>query len=237
MRIVSNNTERMDRPMSRSLTKFDHEREKPPLCALTPIQGEYIKALNSSEQVISIGSAGTGKTYIAATHTADKFRKRKIDKIYITRPNIPGGRSLGFFPGSLEEKIAPWAVPVTEVLKERMGNGAFDVAMSNGDIEIVPFEVMRGRTFKNCVVLLDEAQNTTPQEMKMFLTRIGENCQVIINGDISQTDLNEKSGLATIIHLIKSRMMNVPIVEFTVNDIVRSGICEEWVRAFADIKV
>jgi phosphate starvation-inducible PhoH-like protein len=122
-------------------------------------------------------------------------------------------------------------------MKERMGDGAFEIAVKAGDIEVVPFEVMRGRTFKNCLVILDEAQNTTPAEIKMFLTRIGDDTQVIINGDVSQTDLRETSGLRTVIHLVKSRMMPIPIVEFGLDDIVRSGICAEWVRAFEEARV
>jgi phosphate starvation-inducible PhoH-like protein len=154
--------------------------------------------------------------------------------VVITRPNVPSGRSLGFFPGTLEEKIAPWVAPLTEAMKERMGAAAFEIALKTGDIEIVPFEVMRGRTFKNCLVILDEAQNTTVNEIKMFLTRIGDDCQVIINGDVSQTDLRETSGLRIVMHMIKSRMMPIPVVEFTRNDVVRSGICAEWVKAFEE---
>lgn len=113
-----------------------------------------------------------------------------------------------------------------------MGPGAFDVALKSGDIEIVPFEVMRGRSWENSLIILDEAQNTLPTEMKMFLTRIGEDSQVIINGDVSQTDLKESSGLRTIITLIQKHDLPVPIIEFTMDDIVRSDICAMWVRAF-----
>jgi len=118
-----------------------------------------------------------------------------------------------------------------------MGSGAFDIALKNGDIEIVPFEVMRGRTFDNAIIILDEAQNTTVQEIKMFLTRLGEDSQVIINGDVSQTDLKETSGLATIIHLIKKRMLPIPVIEFTLDDIVRSDLCAMWTRAFYEEKL
>jgi len=217
--------------------KFQEQRIQKPMVPLTENQGHYITALKTQPQVVVLGPAGTGKTYIAGTYAADRLRERKIDKIIITRPNVPGGKSLGFFPGTLEEKIAPWVAPLTEALKERMGVGAFEVALKNGDIEIVPFEVMRGRTFKNCIIILDEAQNTIPSEIKMFLTRIGEDCQVIINGDVSQSDLKEQSGLRCIIHLIKSKMLSVPIIEFTLDDIVRSGICAMWVRAFEEAKI
>ena len=228
LELVEDRTSRIHR------TRFDEERHPSPIQPLTERQGEYLDALARSAQVIVLGPAGTGKTYIAGTRAADLLRQRRIANVVITRPNVPSGRSLGFFPGTLEEKIAPWVAPLTEAMKERMGHAAFDIALKAGDIEIVPFEVMRGRTFKNCLVILDEAQNTTTSEIKMFLTRIGDDCQVIINGDVSQTDLRETSGLSTVIHLIKSRMMAVPVVEFTRADIVRSGICAEWVKAFED---
>ena len=228
LELVEDRTSRIHR------TRFDEERHLSPIQPLTERQGEYLDALARSDQVIVLGPAGTGKTYIAGTRAADLLRQRRIAKVVITRPNVPSGRSLGFFPGTLEEKIAPWVAPLTEAMKERMGAAAFEIALKTGDIEIVPFEVMRGRTFKDCLVILDEAQNTTTAEIKMFLTRIGDACQVIINGDVSQTDLRETSGLRTVMHLVKSRMMPIPVVEFTRDDIVRSGICAEWVKAFED---
>ena len=226
-----------DRAARLHRTRFDEERCLSPIQPLTDRQGEYLDALARNDQVIVLGPAGTGKTFIAGTRAADQLRQRRIAKVVITRPNVPSGRSLGFFPGTLEDKIAPWVAPLTETMKERMGEGAFEIAVKAGDIEVVPFEVMRGRTFKNCLVILDEAQNTTPAEIKMFLTRIGDDTQVIINGDVSQTDLRETSGLRTVIHLVKSRMMPIPIVEFGLDDIVRSGICAEWVRAFEEARV
>jgi len=218
-------------------TKFQAERELPPIKPLNPTQGDYLDALRVNPQVIVLGPAGTGKTWIAATHAADLFRHGQIDKIILTRPNVPCGRSLGYFPGTLEEKFAPWAAPVIEAIKERMGRAAYDIALKNGDIELLPFEVMRGRSLKNAFVLLDEAQNCTVTEIKTFLTRIGEDCTVVVNGDISQCDLEQGSGLATIIHLIKSQMLTVPVIEFTRDDIVRSGVCAMWVRAFDEARL
>jgi phosphate starvation-inducible PhoH-like protein len=186
-----------------------------------------------SPQVVVLGPAGTGKTWIAATHAADLYRSRQISKIILTRPNVPCGRSLGFFPGSLEDKFAPWVSPIVEAIKDRIGAPAYEIALKRGHIEMVPFQVMRGRSWKNAFVLLDEAQNTTPAEIKMFLTRVGEDCTVIINGDVSQCDLEETSGLHTVLHLIKSQNLPVPVIEFTLADIVRSGLCAMWVRAFA----
>ena len=171
---------------------------------------------------------------LAATHAADLFRNRRIDKIILTRPNVPCGRSLGFFPGSLEDKFAPWAAPVAEAIKERIGKAAYDIALKNGSIELVPFEVMRGRSWKNAFVLLDEAQNATPAEIKTFLTRIGDDCTVVINGDISQCDLPSDSGLRTVIQLVDTQNLPVPVIEFTRGDIVRSGICAMWVNAFEE---
>jgi phosphate starvation-inducible protein PhoH and related proteins len=213
-------------------SKFEHERVLPPVKPLNPTQADYLDALRTSSQVIVLGPAGTGKTWIAATHAADLFRNRQITKIILTRPNVPCGRSLGYFPGSLEDKFAPWAVPVAEAIKERIGKAAYEIALKRGDIEIVPFEVMRGRSWKNAFILLDEAQNASPTEIKTFLTRIGEDCTVVVNGDVSQCDLAQESGLRSIIHLIKSQALPVPVVEFTREEIVRSGVCAMWVRAF-----
>ena len=197
-------------------------------------QSAYLDALKSSAQVAVLGPAGTGKTWIAATYAADLYRQRRIDKIILTRPNVPSGRSLGFFPGGLTEKFAPWVAPVVEAIVERVGRAAYDIALKNDDIQLVPFEVMRGRSWKDAFILLDEAQNATPAEMKTFLTRVGENCTVVINGDVSQGDLRETSGLTTVIHLIKSQGLPVPVIEFTRDDIVRSGQCAMWVAAFAE---
>jgi phosphate starvation-inducible protein PhoH and related proteins len=218
-------------------SKYESERSPPPIRPLNPTQSDYIDALKISPQVVVLGPAGTGKTWIAATIAADLYRQRRINKIILTRPNVPCGRSLGYFPGTMEEKFAPWAEPVIQAIKERIGIGAYDIALKNGDIELVPFEVMRGRSWKDAFILLDEAQNATPAEMKTFLTRIGEESTVVINGDVSQCDLRETSGLRTIIHLIKSQMLPVPVIEFTLDDIVRSGICEMWVRAFEEARL
>jgi len=218
---------------TRSAGKFKAERTSPPLQAKTANQRIYLDALRTAEQIVVMGPAGTGKTFIAGTHAADGLREHRFTKVIITRPNVPGGRSLGYFKGDMQEKIAPWVAELFRVMTERMGQGTFDCALSKGNIEVVPFEVMRGRSWDNALIILDEAQNTTAGEMKMFLTRIGENSQVVINGDVNQSDLKENSGLRTIIHMIKSRMLPVPVVEFGLDDIVRSGACAMWVRAFA----
>ena len=213
-------------------SKFESERILPQIKPLTPTQAIYLNALRTSPQIVVLGPAGTGKTWIAATYAADLFRAGRTDKIILTRPNVPCGRSLGFFPGTLQDKFAPWAAPITDAIKERIGKAAYEIALKKGDIEMVPFEVMRGRSWKNAFVLFDEAQNSTPAEIKTFLTRIGEDCTVVINGDVNQCDLSEASGLRAVIHMIKSQMLPVPVIEFTRDDIVRSGVCAMWVRAF-----
>jgi phosphate starvation-inducible PhoH-like protein len=213
-------------------TKFQHDRAPPPIKPLNPTQAEYLAALKHAQQVVVLGPAGAGKTFIAATYAADLFRQGGIERIVLTRPNVPCGRSLGFFPGTMQEKFAPWAVPIAEAIKERIGEAAFDIAVKRGDIEMVPFEVMRGRTWKNAFVLLDEAQNTSVTEIKTFLTRIGEDCISVVNGDVGQSDIRETSGLRRMIDLIREHALPVPVIEFGVGDIVRSGLCAMWVRAF-----
>lgn len=212
--------------------KFRHERNPPPIRPLNENQASYLQALRSYEQIFVLGPAGTGKTWLAASHAADRLRSHKINKIIITRPNVPCGRTLGHFPGDLNEKFAPWAAPVIEAIKGRMGRNAFEIALKHEDIEMVPFEVMRGRSFHDAFVLLDEAQNATPEEIKVFLTRIGERCTTVINGDITQCDLADSSGLAVALDMIRDQQMPVPIIEFTADDIVRGGVCGMWVRAF-----
>lgn len=200
-------------------------------------QTAYIKALKTCPQVIVTGPAGTGKTYIASVYAATLFAKGQIDKIILTRPNVAAGRSLGFFPGTMEEKMAPWVIPFTDVLEACLGKEVYEIAMRKRQIDIVPFEVMRGRTFNRAFVILDEAQNTSPSEMKMFLTRIGEESQVLLNGDIKQSDLKMTSGLKTIIDMIQKQKLPVEHVEFSVDDIVRSDICAMWVKAFDHIGI
>lgn len=203
-----------------------------PLVPKNPAQKNYIECIYRFPQVFVTGPAGTGKTYIAASIAADLFNRKQISKIILTRPNIPAGKSLGFFAGTIEEKIAPWVVPLTEVLEERLGKGRYEIAIKRKDIEIVPFEVMRGRSFNNAFVILDEGQNLTPHEMKMFLTRIGEDTKVIVNGDLLQHDLKDHSGLAVAIDLIFKHNIEAAVCNFTHDDVVRSGICAQWTRAW-----
>jgi phosphate starvation-inducible PhoH-like protein len=212
--------------------KYQVDRGPAPILAMNAKQAEYIGYLRTHAQIFVLGPAGTGKTWIAASYAADLYRAGVVKKIILTRPNVPCGRSLGFFPGSLEAKFAPWAVPVTDAIRDRLGAAVYDIAVKNGNIEVVPFEVMRGRSWREAFVLLDEAQNTSAVEMKMFLTRIGEDCITVVNGDVAQCDLERDSGLRVALNLIRDRALPVPVVEFCLDDIVRSGLCAMWARAF-----
>lgn len=195
-------------------------------------QKELIDAIKASSQVLILGPAGTGKTYVTATCAADLYTLKEIDKIIITRPHVAVGKDIGFLPGTLEEKAQPWALPVLDVLVKHLGRGAVDTGIKNGNIEIAPLALMRGRSFDNAFIIADEAQNIEIPEIKMLLTRVGEGSTIVLNGDIQQSDLRGASGLSKVIHLSKKHMLDVPVVEFGVDDIVRSGVCAEWVKVF-----
>jgi phosphate starvation-inducible protein PhoH and related proteins len=195
-------------------------------------QKMFIDALKENSQVFVLGPAGTGKTYVTATFAADLYITKKIDKIVITRPHVAVGKDLGYLPGSLEEKTYPWALPVLDVLEKHLGKGSVDTGVKNGNIEMAPLALMRGRSFDNSFIIVDETQNITTHELKMLLTRVGENSTIVLNGDVQQSDLKEADGLSKVIHLAKKYMLPVPIIEFGVDDIVRSDICAEWVKVF-----
>lgn len=227
----------LEKPKGKRQTRYKKAAEEAEgkvlnLVALNDNQDTYIKSFNQADQIIVCGCSGTGKTFIAATMAANAYISRQVNKIILTRPNVSVGKDLGFFPGSLEEKFAPWAAPVVDVLNEQLGKGVVETGVKNGNIELAPMSVMRGRSFKDAFIILDEAQNCSVAEIKMFLTRIGKNCKVVINGDVKQSDINGQSGLSKIIHLAKKYHMNVPIIEFGVDDIVRSDICRDWIIAF-----
>ncbi len=198
----------------------------------TDNQGKLIQALDESSQVFILGPAGTGKTYVTATYAADQYTLKEIDKIVITRPHVAVGKELGFLKGDLHEKTMPWALPVLDVLEKHLGKGAVETGIKNGNIEMAPLALMRGRSFDNAFIIVDEAQNITTHELKMLLTRVGEGSTIVLNGDAQQSDLKEADGLSKVIHLAKKHMLPVPIIEFGVDDIVRSGVCAEWVKVF-----
>ena len=219
---------------SRRKTTYKGAESKPVsgIVPKTVNQGKLIQAINTSQQVLILGPAGTGKTYVTATCAADLYILKEIDKIVITRPHVAVGKDIGFLPGTLEEKAQPWALPVLDVLVKHLGRGAVDTALKAGNIEVATLALMRGRSFDNAFIIVDEAQNIEVAEIKMLLTRVGEGSTIVMNGDIQQSDLKGTSGLAKVIHLSKKHMLDVPVIEFGVDDIVRSGICAEWVKVF-----
>lgn len=206
----------------------------------TDTQKLYINSIKTAPMAVALGPAGTGKTYMAACYAAAFLKDGTVRKIIVTRPTVPTGRSIGFFPGDLNDKMQPWCVPILKTIEEFLGKGDFESQVKNGNIEIVPFETIRGRSFENCFVILDEAQNATVEEIKAFTTRIGEYSKAVINGDITQTDIGYASGLRLIVDMVKNSDDDrglkkfVPIVEFTSDDIVRSGLCQLWVEEFEE---
>jgi len=198
----------------------------------TEKQKEFLEALKTSNQVFVLGPAGTGKTYVTATYAADLYTLKKIDKIVITRPHIAVGKDLGFLKGDLEEKTKPWALPVLDVLEKHLGKGTVETAIKAGNIEMAPLALMRGRSFENAFIIVDETQNITTHELKMLLTRVGEGSAIVLNGDVQQSDLKEADGLSKVIHLAKKHMLPIPIIEFGLEDIVRSDICAQWAKIF-----
>jgi phosphate starvation-inducible PhoH-like protein len=213
-------------------TKHDEEKESLIILPRNEKQKLYIEALYSSDQVLVFGPAGTGKTYVVSSVAADMYNMKEINKIVITRPHVAVGKDIGFLPGTLEEKSVPWALPVIDVLERHLGKGVVETAMKNGNIEIAPLALMRGRSFDDTFVICDEAQNITLHELKMLVTRIGEGSKLVLNGDIQQSDLKEADGLSKIVHMAKKYMLPIPVVEFTIEDIVRSDICKLWIETF-----
>ena len=221
----------------RVATKHDEKKSAIELVPRNQKQQDYLQALKTSSQVVVFGPAGTGKTYCVSTYAANQYHLKEIEKIVITRPHVAVGKDIGFLPGTLEEKVAPWALPVLDVLEEHLGKGVVETGLKAGNIEVAPLALMRGRSFKNAFIICDEAQNISFHELKMLVTRVGEGSHLILNGDIQQSDLKDGDGLSKIVHLIKKHMLPVPIVEFTTDDIVRSEMVKMWITTFVKEKL
>lgn len=204
-----------------------------PIKAKTIGQKQYIDNMRKNMVVFGIGPAGTGKTYLAMAMAVQAFRKNQVNKIILTRPAIEAGEKLGFLPGDLQSKVDPYLRPLYDALFEIMGPEQFDKNMEKGLIEVAPLAYMRGRTLNNAFIVLDEAQNTTPQQMKMFLTRLGFNCQAVITGDETQIDLpsTQLSGLKHATKILK----NVEGIGFSYlnrEDVVRHPLVQKIVDAY-----
>ena len=206
-------------------------RDTSPIEGRNPNQKRYINGIQNAPITIGDGPAGVGKTWLVAALAAEMLESKEIDKILLTRPAQEAGEKLGFLPGEKEEKYEPYLQPFREALEERLGKSTLEYYLKVGKIEGAPLAYMRGRTFKNCLMILDEAQNTSPTQMKMFLTRAGEGSRIVVNGDLAQQDTYGESGLRT----AKKKLAHLPsvkVVEFRVGDVVRSGIVQEVLEAW-----
>ncbi len=204
-----------------------------PIIAKNYAQGQYLDAIRSNQITFATGPAGTGKSYIATAYAAEQLYYKKIDKLIITRPAVEAEESLGFLPGELDEKYAPYLAPIRDILERLLGKSFVEYCLKVGYIEPVPIAFMRGRTFENAIVLLDEAQNCTPNQMKLILSRIGENCKYIIDGDVTQKDIDGDSGLEDAIYRLQN-VQGVEVVRFLTHDIVRSSLCKKIIQAYSE---
>ena len=198
---------------------------------LNGIQADYLDAIENSEVIFGIGSAGTGKTFIAANYAARELYYKRISKVILTRPNVETGRGLGFLPGTLEEKYAPYLLPFDAIFNRALGKGFYEYCLKSKDIEPTPLGFLRGSTFEDCIVLIDEAQNCTREEMKMLLSRIGKNCKMIFSGDSEQSDIGNDSGLMDAVDRLEG-IAGIEVVEFLDEDIVRSKMCKAIIMAY-----
>ena len=199
-----------------------------PLVPQTEAQRCFLSSLRSNTLTIVRGSAGAGKTYVALSYAAELLRDHEIERIILTRPlvGVDGEEAkIGALPGTLQEKLQFWAMPMVDVLIERLGKGAFDYFLQHDKIRIVPLAYLRGSSFNDCFIHCTEAQNTSPSQIKMLLTRVGENAQVVLDGDPQQSDLKKLNGLEDACARLED-MVDVGVVTFTRDDVVRSGFCQ-----------
>ena len=197
------------------------------------MQAKYIDTMLKNELVFGLGPAGTGKTYLAVALAVSMMLEGAVDKIILSRPAVEAGENLGFLPGDLKEKVDQYLRPLYDSLYEMLPSETVDKKLSLGEIEIAPLAFMRGRTLSNAFIILDEAQNTTPMQMKMFLTRLGENSRMVVNGDLSQVDLPRGvvSGLRDALDTLKGTP-SIGSVRFSANDVVRHGLVAKIVQAY-----
>lgn len=204
--------------------------------ARTPTQDAYIRAMDRCELVFGVGPAGTGKTYLAVAYAAALLERGAIDRIILSRPAVEAGERLGFLPGDMKEKVDPYLRPLYDALYDMIPGDKVERELASGVIEIAPLAFMRGRTLANSAVILDEAQNTTSMQMKMFLTRLGENSRMIVTGDPSQVDLPRgvKSGLVEALDLLGG-IQGVSRIRFKASDVVRHRLVAEIVNAYDNV--
>ena len=212
-----------------------HTKRRKALKAKTKNQEKYIRAIQGNDVTLCTGPAGTGKTAVSVGLACDYLLDGRVEKIVVTRPVIESGRGLGFLPGTFEEKIHPYLIPVLEEMEYRLNTNRVQAYRDEGKIEVCPLEYMRGRNFHNCFMILDEAQNATFEQLKMFITRIGWDSKAVINGDIDQTDLvkKERGGLEEFLDRLEL-VEGVGIAELTEDDIIRNKIISKILEALYD---
>ncbi len=196
-------------------------------------QEKYVDAIKGSTVVFGIGPAGTGKTYLAVAMAVNAFRAKEVNRIILTRPAVEAGEKLGFLPGDLQQKVDPYLRPLYDALFDMLGAENFQRYQERGNIEVAPLAYMRGRTLDDSFIILDEAQNTTPEQMKMFLTRLGFNSKMVITGDITQIDLpdGKRSGLVEATKILKN-VDDIKTIKFNEKDVVRHRLVQDIVKAY-----
>ena len=204
-----------------------------PVKAKTLGQKQYIEAMKTKTIVLSVGPAGTGKTYLAVAMAVTALRGKEVSRIILTRPAVEAGEKLGFLPGDLQDKVDPYLCPLYDALFEMLGADSFSRHQERGNIEVAPLAYMRGRTLDDSFIILDEAQNTTPEQMKMFLTRLGYNSRMVVTGDVTQIDLSDgkRSGLNDAVKVLKG-VEDISVVELTQKDVVRHKLVQDIVKAY-----
>lgn len=232
-RVRMRNDSKLLASLDRSRPEQPQAARKEPVKPLTPGQKVYDAAFKSSDIIFGVGPAGTGKTWFAIQRAAEALKSRDIKKIYVTRPAVEVGEGMGFLPGELEDKFAPYLTPVREAFVEALGAGYYEYCIKAGIIEPVPLAFIRGRTLKDAWIIADEMQNATKAEFKVLLTRIGENAKFIVNGDASQIDerIGHSSGLEDATKRL-GRHSQIKIVRFDRSEIVRSGLCQDIVELY-----
>lgn len=196
-------------------------------------QKSYCSAIKNNTITIGVGPAGTGKTYLAVAMAVNLFRAKEVNRIILTRPAVEAGEKLGFLPGDLQQKIDPYLRPLYDALFDMLGTETYQKYVERGNIEVAPLAYMRGRTLDDSFIILDEAQNTSPEQMKMFLTRLGFNSKMVINGDITQIDLPNglRSGLKDAIRVLKN-VNDIAYIRFNEKDVVRNKLVQDIIRAY-----